>query len=194
MNLNTSQIIIRAAVKEDARTIARLYQLSSDGVADYIWSKLATLHEELLDVGEKRYQREGFSFSYENCTVVEYRDAIIGMMVAFPMIVDPDYVEEDPVLVPYNILEEDQSFYICGIALFPDYRGQGIGQQLLKLAEDKAINLSLKKLSLIVFLQNTDAYRLYQKLGYIEIARQRIIEHPLIHLSGDAILMVKLLD
>lgn len=31
----------RSALRADAREIARLFQISSDGAADYIWSQLA---------------------------------------------------------------------------------------------------------------------------------------------------------
>jgi ribosomal protein S18 acetylase RimI-like enzyme len=185
------KVTIRAAVKSDSRMIASLYQISSDGVSDYIWSKLAGPGEELLDVGERRYQREGFVFSYENCSVATFEGQVIGMLVAFPMIIDPDYIEEDPVLVPYSKLEEGQSFYICGVAVLPQYRGQGIGKRFMLLAEEKAKSLSLNKLSLIVFEQNTPAIRLYERLAYREVTREKVVAHPMIHYSGYALLMVK---
>jgi ribosomal protein S18 acetylase RimI-like enzyme len=61
----------------------------------------------------------------------------------------------------------------------------------MQLAETHAIAKGLQKLSLIVFEQNAGAKRLYDRLGYREVAREAIVPHPLIHYSGDAILMVK---
>lgn len=182
---------IRPAEKNDCRTIAELYQLSSDGVSDYIWTKLAEPGEDLIDVGQRRYEREDSVFSYRSTTIVECDGKIAGMLVAFPMIVDEDYVEEDPVLVPYSVLEEPESFYICAMAVFPDYRGQGIGHQLLQLAEKKAKEHGLEKLSLIVFERNDGAKRLYERTGYREAAREAVVPHPLIHHGGDALLMVR---
>lgn len=180
------------AEKADCRTIAELYSISSDGVADYIWTQLAATGEDILDVGQRRYERENTLFSYQNCTLATINDAIAGMLVAFPMIVDEDAEpEDDPVLAPYSKLEADKTYYICGIALFPDYREQGIGSQLMKLAETHAVEKGLGKLSLIVFEENAGAKRLYDRLGYQEIAREAIVPHPLIHYSCDAILMVK---
>jgi len=46
-------------------------------------------------------------------------------------------------------------------------------------------------MSLVVFEQNRDALRLYQRHGYREVARESIVPHPLIRLTGDALLMVK---
>lgn len=181
----------RPATKADCGAIARLYSISSDGVADYIWTQLARPGEDILDVGRRRYEREDTLFSYRNCTVVDVDGKVAGMLVAFPMHVDPDATETDPVLAPYSELEEDNSYYICGMALFPEYRGQGIGTELLALAEAHARDKGFDKLSLIVFEQNAGAKKLYERSGYREVQRAAIHPHPLIHYTGDAILMVK---
>ena len=188
-----SDVIIRPARQEEAGTIAALYRIASDGVADYIWTLLAEPGEDLLEVGRRRYAREGTPFSYENCTIVEIDDTIVGMLVAFPMHVDPDEVESDPVLAPYSTLEEDESYYVCGVALFPSHRGLGLGTRLMALAEAQAATRGLAKMSLIVFEANDGARRLYERLGYRERMRARIVPHPLIHHTGDALLMVKTL-
>ena len=117
------------------------------------------------------------------------------MLVAFPVTVDPDAgAVEDPVLAPFSKLEEDNSYYICGVALFEPYRSQGIGSRFMQLAETKAKQIGFDKLSLIVFEQNQGAKRLYDRLGYKETARERIVPHRLIHFDGDALLMVKRLS
>ena len=187
----SNQPSLRPATKEDCRTIAKLYSIASDGVADYIWTQLAEPGEAPLDVGTRRYQREDTDFSYQNCTLVETQGHIAGMLVAFPIHVDPDYIEQDPVLTPYSKLEEDNSYYICGVALFPDYRSKGMGSLLMKRAEQDARQRGYTRLSLIVFAQNTGAKALYERLNYQEVAREPIVPHPLIHYTGDAILMVK---
>ncbi len=190
--MSFDDVIFRPAIKQDCREIARLYSISSDGVADYIWTKLAEPGEDIIDVGIRRYGREDSFFSYKNCTIAEINGEIAGMLVAFPMHVDPDAEPEtDPVLVPFSKLEEDKSYYICDIGLFEQYRGNGIGSRFMELAEIKSGELGLNKLSLIVFEQNKGAKRLYERLGYTETAREKVIPHPLIHFEGDAILMVK---
>lgn len=191
--VDSQRIKFRPALKSDCRSIAELYRLSSDGVADYIWTKLAQPGEDILEVGTRRYQREESDFSYLNCTIAELEGVVAGMLVAFPIFVDPEYVEEDPVLAPYSNLEEDNSYYICGIAFFPEYRGRGLGRKLMGLAEQHAGEKGFSKLSLIVFEENRIAKELYIKLGYREVAQQPIVPHPLIHYRGDAILMVKAL-
>ena len=192
MTIDLSQIEFRPAKKSDCPTIASLYSISSDGVADYIWTKLAQPGENLLDVGQRRYEKENSLFSYQNCTLAILDKTIVGMLVAFPIVVDETAEpEEDPVLAPYSKLEENNSYYICGVALFPEYRNRGIGSRLMNLAEIHSVTKGFTKLSLIVFEENIGAKRLYERLGYREIAREPIFPHPLIHYSGDAILMVK---
>jgi ribosomal protein S18 acetylase RimI-like enzyme len=184
---------LRPARKSDCLRIAELYRISSDGVADYIWTRLAAPGEDILDVGRRRYEREGIPFSYQNCKLVEHRGQVVGMLVAFPMRVDPEYVEPDPVLAPYSALEEDESYYVCGMAVEPEFRGRGIGTRLLEMAERDCRRHGLRKLSLIVFEQNTGAKRLYERSGYVEKHRRPVEPHPLIHYAGYALLMVKAL-
>jgi ribosomal protein S18 acetylase RimI-like enzyme len=188
------KVIFRPAKRDECRTIARLYSISSDGLADYIWTTLAKPGEDILDVGERRYSNEDLLFSYKNCLVVEHKGEIIGMLVAFPMYLPdgPNAANEpDPVLVPYAKLEKDSSYYIMGVAVFPEYRGKGIGTRFLELAAGKAREYGLSQLSLIVFEQNEGAKRLYERHGFYEIAREAVVPHDLIHYNGYALLMVK---
>ncbi len=195
-SIKLKDIRLRAATKTDCRTIAALYSISSDGVADYIWTTLAQPGEDIFEVGRRRYEREDTDFSYRNCVVVEREGEVIGMLVAFPMqVTETTQGDEcDPVLAPYGRLECDNSYYICGMAVFPEYRGQGIGTRLLQLAEKNAHTMGYGTMSLIVFEQNNGAKRLYERFGYREIAREVVVPHPLIHYSGDAVLMVKHLE
>jgi len=191
MKTRKPQYLIRPARKSECRRIAELYRISSDGIADYIWTKLSPPGEDILDVGRRRYEREGTPFSYENCKLVELEDSVVGMLVAFPMEVDEEYEETDPILAPYGVLEEDQSYYICGMAVDEKHRGKGIGTMLLEEAERTGKRLGFAKLSLIVFEQNDRARRLYARHGFVEARRHPVVPHPLIHYTGDALLMVK---
>lgn len=181
---------IRKAQRSESYTIARLYQMAADGVADYVWRKIDPDNPDILEVGAQRYAREGVSFSYENCDMLVEDDTTLGMIMAFPMRVDPEYTETDEILRPYAILEEDNSLYISGVAVFPEYRNRRLGRRLMQFAEDKARELDLNKLSLIVFEDNP-AKRLYEALGYREVMREAVVDHPLIVHSGYAVLMVK---
>lgn len=192
----------RRATKEDARRIAELFRICSGGVADYVWS---TMREDypglsLLDIGERRYAREDTTFSYQNCVVAE-RDGrgVVGMLVAFPMAAEPpapdeaeepDAGGEPDVMAPYSRLEAPGSYYVCGIALVPEARGQGLGTALMEIGRAAARERGLPTLSLLVFEQNAGAVRLYERLGYRVVDRHPVVPHELIRYTGDVLLMV----
>lgn len=184
-----SAYLVRSATAKDAADIARLFLVSSDGLAAYIWERDRAPEVDLMAHGAARYARQGTAFSYENCTVAASDDRVIAMLHAFEM-PEPDGVEEDPVLRPYAELEDPGSLYISGIAADADWRGQGIGNALLDVAEDIALKRDCDRLSLICFEANQDALRLYRRRGYVEVDRRPIVPHPCLHYKeGDALLM-----
>jgi ribosomal protein S18 acetylase RimI-like enzyme len=191
ISTSNSDIIYRPAIKADARRIAELYSIASDGISDYIWSKLAQSDQNPLDIGQQRFERKNTAFSFENSTVAQIDNEIAAGLLAFEMPADDDYVEEDPVLKPYWLLEEPKSFYIAGITVDERRRKLGIAKTLMRMAEDKCSQLKLEKLSLIVFEDNSIAHDFYLRLGYKEAMRKAIVPHPMIHCAGDALLLVK---
>ncbi|HIP79488.1 MAG TPA: GNAT family N-acetyltransferase [Kiloniellaceae bacterium] len=194
---------IRWAKAEEARAIARLFLISSDGLAAYIWSRIGMpgrkseevgLEENgLEEVGAARYARSGTAFSYENCLLALAGGDVVGMAHAFPMEADPGPVEEeDPVLRPYAELEDPGSLYLSGLAVEENYRGTGIGAELMDCVEELARAKGLPRVSLICFERNMRALAFYRRRGYREIARRPLVAHPSLHYAdGDALLLVR---
>ena len=193
---------IRPAMKHEARTIAKLFLISSDGLAAYVWQQLAGPEELLLSVGARRYARDDIPCSYKNCLVAERAGRIIGMVHSVPLEDDlPDcYIPElpgDAVLTPYKELASHNpcSLFVTGLAVFPAARRQGVGGRLLEAVRERARSLDFDRLSLICFEPNDGACRLYRKHGFEETARRALVPHPLIHYgTGDALLMVAPVD
>lgn len=186
-------ITIRQATREDCARIARLFMIASDGVAEYIWSRINAPDLSLLEIGIRRYAREGTAFSYQNCLVAEKNGSVVGMIHSFPMHKQDDMdstSEVDQVLAPYSALEDYGSLYVSAVAIFNEYRGLGIGTRLLAEARRRACALGLDRLSLICFEKNAKALRLYQRLGFHELRRRAIVPHPFLHYrEGDALLL-----
>ena len=184
-------LLIRPARKADARQIARLFLMSSDGVAAYIWSKSAAATGDLLDIGAARYARENTAFSYQNCHLAEIGGQICGMLHAFEMEAGGD-PETDPVLRPYSELEDPGSLYVSAIAVDEAFRRRGIGRRLLDFAEGLAVERALPRVSLICAELNKPALALYLARGYGIADRRAVVPHPSLHYDdGDAYLMVK---
>ena len=141
------RVRIRQAVKADSADIARLFLISSDGLAEYIWSQVTEPGES---AGARRYAREGVAFSFENCLIAELDGATVGMAHCFAMAEDPDAeAESDPVLKPYSELEDYGSLYLSGLAVVAQCRNAGIGAALMTAVNRRAKALSLPRVSLI---------------------------------------------
>lgn len=188
-----TNVTLRWARREDSEHIARLFQISAGGVADYIWNLIDPSGRPLLEIGTERYARENAVFSYENCVMADIDGAVAGMMHVFQMRqpVEVDEEDIDPVLRPYDELELPNTFYISGIAFYPEHRGQGIGSRLLDLASEIARDRKLDGVSLIAFAQNEAAVRLYLRKGYEIVDSRPVVAHEMINYTGDAVLMVR---
>ncbi|MGH6912175.1 MAG: GNAT family N-acetyltransferase, partial [Geminicoccales bacterium] len=160
-----------------------------------VWMQFQGEHPglSLLEIGERRYQRENTAFSYQNCLVAERAGAVIGMAHAFVIEPAPKPAgtgEPDPVLRPYGELEVPGSLYISAIAMLPAERGQGVGTRMLADLRARARKLGARQLSLLCFAGNAGALRLYEREGFRVIDRRQVVPHPLIHHGGEVLLMV----
>jgi ribosomal protein S18 acetylase RimI-like enzyme len=192
-----STLVMRPARKDESGTIAELFEISSDGVASYVWSTLQADYPglPLLEIGRRRYEREGTAFSYQNCLMAEDGGRVLGMMHSYPIepsdntAPPPAPASIDAVLQPYAELEAPGTLYIAGIAVWPEFRGQGLGTRFVEAARERARSMSLRELSLLCFANNTGARRLYERTGFIVVDWRPVVPHPLIRHTGDALLM-----
>ncbi len=182
----------RPAEASDAPDIARFFQLTSEGMADYIWSKLAAPGEALLSVGAARYAREQGDFSYKNCLMATCEGRVIGMMHSYALHAAPDrQVETDPVLAPYADMEIPDTLYISSLALDEAWRSQGLGVQFLRHAQQRAEDLGLQGLCLIDYAENHGARRFYERHGFKIVKTCQIVPHPMLAVTGEAYLMYR---
>ena len=190
------KVEFRPATKIESRKIAELICIAGDGVLDYAWSKEAREGEDVLDVGQRIYENEDMDLNYKNCVIAEIKGEIAGVLATSPVVLNPEMniSKTDPVFAPYMKLQEDESYYIWAVSLYEKFRGKGIGTAFMEIAELKAKEHGLNKLSLLVFEQNSGALKLYKRLGYKEVSRLPVVPHPLIKHTGDVLLMVKNLE
>ncbi|MFB1033402.1 MAG: GNAT family N-acetyltransferase, partial [Aliarcobacter cryaerophilus] len=60
----------------------------------------------------------------------------------------------------------EDEFYIDTVSVSTSFQGRGIAKELFSFAEQKAKELDLKKLSLLVDFENPKAKALYERLGF----------------------------
>jgi ribosomal protein S18 acetylase RimI-like enzyme len=68
-----------------------------------------------------------------------------------------------------------QSYYIAHIDVLPEYRGRGIGAQLLGYAESQARARGFREMSLVTWIGNP-AQRLYERHGFRVVDERRSAE------------------
>jgi ribosomal protein S18 acetylase RimI-like enzyme len=77
------------------------------------------------------------------------------------------------------------------LAVFPEFRGEGIGRQLLSHADQLGRAVGSRGVAIIVASGNDGAMRLYAKAGYVERARRPLTPFPGYRRGGDWVLMTK---
>lgn len=81
---------------------------------------------------------------------------------------------EEPSLLGYVGLRfRDDDAHISTIAIHPDWRGRGLGEFLLLLALEKAIQRGARRATLEVRPSNLVARRLYTKVGFVQTGLRR---------------------
>lgn len=185
----------RRATMADARSLAALIDCAGDGIPSLLWESSAGPGEEPLHVGERRAARTGVNFSYENAIVGENQGRVSCMLLNYPLDdTDPGDLSEVPEFVrPLVRLEcrAPGSWYINAIAVFPEYRGRGLGTALLAIAHALAREHGRDQTSLIVASSNERAKRLYEREGYQVVSAEPVVSYPRLHMCGEWLLMLR---
>ncbi|MGX5816653.1 GNAT family N-acetyltransferase [Chitinophaga lutea] len=165
--------MIRPAVPTDAPSaIPLLFQAMQD-----IACKLAGTEDMAVvtPLFEHFFRQKGNQYSYENTLIFEDAAGIGGMINGY------DGAQLDALRKPvldhiaekfgHRFLPADETgpgeFYLDSIGVSAERRGQGIGQQLIAAAEERARNEGHRYTGLIVSEANPQAQRLYERLGYV---------------------------
>jgi ribosomal protein S18 acetylase RimI-like enzyme len=191
----------RPARREDAPIIAELFAIAGHGIADYLWSLQAREGQNPIEVGIERALREDANFSWRNAILAEREGKAVGMLLGYvlPAPCPDDLAALDrlpPVLRPFIALEHRAAgtFYINGLAVRPEHRGNGIGSKLLYKSRHRALEAGTARITVEVFEQNEGALRLYQRQGFRIFDRRAAVPHPCHSYSGDILLLVQNLN
>jgi ribosomal protein S18 acetylase RimI-like enzyme len=186
----------RRARPDDAPALAELVNFAGEGLPLYLWAKMAGPGESPWDVGRRRAMRTDGSFSYRNAIVAEADGRVVASLVGYPLPERPEPVDHaalPPMFLPLQELENlaPGTWYVNVLATFPEYRGRGYGTRLLRLAERLAAAAGGHGLSIIVSDANAGAVRLYQRSGYLELARRPMVKERWKNPGKNWLLLVK---
>ena len=196
MNTAKSQSIsLRPAQAEDEAVLAQLVYYASEGMALYLWEKMAVEGESGWDIGKQRAARETGSFSYRNAMIVEHDGAAAGTLIGYEIPEAPEPVppETPAIFVPLQELENlaPGTWYLNILAVLPQFRNFGLGSRLLALADETGMRLGKSGMSVVVADNNVGAQRLYRRCYYAEAARLPMVTEDWITDGQEWVLLTK---
>lgn len=187
---------VRKARRENCRAIAELALIAGEGIPAYFWEQSRKPGQALVEVGALNAASEQANFSWRNAHLALLENRIAGMLLAYrlPAAEDAQDLEQFPAFIrPLIELEQcvPGSFYINMLAVYPEYRGRGVGTLLMSLADGLAAQAGCGLISVEVFEQNAGALRLYQRLGYRVAERRDVVAHSCHPYTGKVLLLTK---
>jgi len=189
-----TRLFVRPARGSDSVDIARLMFMSSDGIAEYIWAPHVVGRGSLIAVGTQRCARDDVPFSYRNCLIAEQGGRIAGSLhgVAMPLPFDENdpLEDDDPVLQQLLRFSDRNSLEIRGLAVYPEFRGQGAATMLIETAALQAREQGLARLSVICFVANESSISFFRHMGFTEARRGPSPDHSAFRHTGGEMLLI----
>ena len=150
------RIIVREYQESDRENLVHCIGLLQDYVAS-----LDPLHRmrKLKDFDAHTYVSRSFEQIEENdgaIYVAEDEGKIIGCIIGVVHLDDPENIERYP-SINGKILE---------LIVLPEYRGQSVGNELMKKVEQYFTSKNCDVITVECFAPNKDAHRFYEKLNY----------------------------
>jgi ribosomal protein S18 acetylase RimI-like enzyme len=199
-----SQFTERPARPDDTLAAVDLIYLPMGHLADYLFGNDNS--DKAKDALRKLFVREQNRFSYRFADVIEVEGRVGGLLLSYSAatlseLAIPTGKEMAEVLgaggmarmikrsagfMRHNECQSDE-YYVFTVAVSPDHQNNGIGKQLLAMAQRKAIEARLAKISLGVTLNNHAAVRFYSRSGFeiVETVKMawlaRLIDYPGYH-------------
>jgi ribosomal protein S18 acetylase RimI-like enzyme len=168
--------------------------IASQGLATRLWLGMTVPGQGPFEIGRARATREDAGLSYRNATIAEVDGAVAGVVVDYPMSSAGPANNVPDLLVPLIDLEAmvPDSWYVNVLAVYPEFRGRGIGAELLKIADQRAAASKVPGgLSIIVASINLTARRLYDRHGFRFAAKRPVVTFPGGPGPGDWLLLTK---
>lgn len=170
---------IRAARTSDLSDIAVLLDTASHGLLKGLWRQLAAPGQSAYAVGRERIRtRTDLPSFLGNWHVIVRNGEVCGGHAGYvvPSPFDPGDVSDLPDYYEPLLKLEAQAtgtWHMIALAVFPAFRGRGIGTTLLQNAERCALLSRCTTMSIIAKRSNQVARSLYEGHGYSRVAEHR---------------------
>lgn len=180
---------------EDAPLLVELVNYAGEGLPLHLWGSMAGEGESAWDVGVARARRDTGGFSCRNAIMIEADGVASGCLIGYAIAENVEPIPPDfPSIVrPLQELENlaPGTWYVNVLAVRQDYRGRGLGGQLLRLADEIGRDAGARGMSVIVADKNVGAVRLYARSGYRQVASRTMVKNGWTVESENWLLMTK---
>ena len=166
-------MVIREAIREDSGAIANVVLLAIGVDIEHLELHTSPFNYDLL---KTLAEREDSQYSYKNCYVCEVDGVVAGAICSYDgsMLYELrkalfEELQRRGAKLDKKLTDECESgeLYIDSIAVFKEYRGQGIAKALI----EKFIKTVKEKETAVIFLEvrasNLGAIMLYEKCGFV---------------------------
>lgn len=182
--------MIRPATPDDSNAVAPLMILALGHIAGIFAN--SENHEDGIPFIEMFFKRDDNQYSYVNTLVYENENGLVGSVTGY----DGKLLQElrepvlnelrkrDPGFTPNDETEAGEYYLDC-VNVKEDEQGKGIGKILINAFCELGFNLGHKRIGLIVDIENPDARKLYEKLGFYEAGTRDFMGHQYFHMVKD---------
>jgi ribosomal protein S18 acetylase RimI-like enzyme len=182
-------MIIRKATKAESQIITEHVFLAMEQIL-YAFIGMKD-HEKAKSFLRYFVEKENNQYSYKNCLVAESENEVKGTLNIY----DGGKLERlrAPIIayikthfgIGFHHEEETQEgeYYIDSLGVGKSQQGKGLGSALLKFTIDKYVKNDQKTIGLLVDEDNTNAEKLYLKLGFELVGRKVLTGKKMKHLQ-----------
>lgn len=170
-------IALRPAIETDAPALRRVFEIASEGLAPWVWAQSAGPDGDPATLGLQRMREKIANAAPDTCMVAELGGQVAGGVISYDIDDQPETIDADTPAVFAPLIELENlaplTHYVNAIAVFPEFRGKGIGRRLLRAV---AANAGRNGMSLIVEDHNYPAMALYRSEWYEAQALRPVVE------------------
>lgn len=183
--------MIREARKEDAEEIIELFKIILTDMELPIMMEVSW--ERLKPALVEAAEQENYRQSYKNALVKDCAGKIAGFCFGYQGgLADIVYAPLATILDAHNLPHFETfmdnetlpgEWYIDSIVTHPDFRGQGVGKELMEAAYERARANGMAVVGLNVDHDNPRAKALYESQGFVKTGEVTLADHQYDHMQ-----------
>ena len=184
------------AEKKDCAAVAEFINMASGGVVEYMFHDLVP-GATAVQIVAHGLKDDSTPHCYKSAIVARDGDEVVGMALSFPS--EYHHISDEMrSFFPADRLAHlsdlfgsrvENSWYLDTLGVNENHRRQGIGENLISLTREKAIENGYHALSLIVFADNELALPVYKRIGFEVVRKVKLGGNEFIRHEGGSLLL-----